>query len=432
MKVSAEKLDKTKAEVTVEIPEEEFENSLQKAYRIVVKKVNIPGFRKGKAPRRILENIYGREVLIEDALEDAIPTAYVKALEEIKDEYKPVSEPEYELVSVEKGSPVVFKAKFDCRPEVKLGQYKGLELPKNPIEISEEDVDKELEAMRQRYAKLDVADGPAVSGDVLTIDFLGKVDGQPFEGGKGENYRLELGSNTFIPGFENQLLGAAVKETKDVSVTFPEDYHSEELAGKPAVFTVTVNEIKRKELAELDDEFAKDVSEFATMQELRQDIKNKLIKTAEERAESELKSEAIKRASENAELTIPASMIEKRIDRLVEDLGYRLQQQGISLDYYLEVTGAKLEDLRGNYREGAEASVRGDLVLEEIAKVEKIEATPAEVDEEIRKMAENFKQDAAKVREFMEKQGQLSSLEFGIIIEKAISLIIAEAKTTNE
>ncbi len=429
MKVSTEKLDKTKAQITVEIPEEEFENSLQKAYRIVIKKVNIPGFRKGKAPRRILENIYGREILIEDALQDAIPTAYLKALEEIKDDYKPVSEPEYDLVQAEKGSPVIFKAKFDLKPEVKLGQYKDIELEKISVEITDEDVEKELVQMQQRYAKLIVVDGPAIIGDVLSIDFLGKVDGQPFEGGAGENYTLELGSNTFIPGFEEQLTGTNVHETKDVAVTFPEDYHAENLKGKDAVFTVTVKEIKRKELADLDDEFAKDVSEFANMQELRQDIKNKLNKAAQENADSELKSNAIKRVAENAELDIPASMIEKRIDRLIQDFEYRLQQQGIIFDYYLQATNTKIEDLRNSYRAGAEASVRGDLVLEEIARVEQITVTPEDIDKEIDKMAETYKQEPTKLREFMEKQGQISALEFGIMIDKAIDLIIAEAKT---
>jgi len=428
MKVSAEKLDKTKAEITVEIPEEEFEDSLQKAYRIVVKKVNIPGFRKGKAPRRILENIYGREILIEDALQDAIPTAYFKALEEIKDEYKPVSDPEYNLVSVEKGSPVVFKAKFDLKPEVKLGQYKGIELEKTAVEIKKEDVDKELATMQQRYAKLTVVEGPAVSGDVLTIDFLGKVDGQPFEGGLGENHTLELGSNTFIPGFEEQLIGVNVQETKDLPVTFPVEYHAENLKGQDAVFTVTVKEIKRKELAELDDEFAKDVSDFDTLQELRQSIENNLNKAAQEKAESELKSNAIKIAAENAELEIPASMIEKRIDRLIGDLDYRLRQQGLMFDYYLQATNTKIEDLRNDYRAGAEASVRGDLVLEEIARVEQITVTTEDIDKEINKMAEAYKQEPGKLREFMEKQGQINALEFGIMIEKAIDFIIAEAK----
>lgn len=431
MKVSAEKIEKTRAQVTVEIPEEEFETSLQKAYKIVINKVNIPGFRKGKAPRRILENMYGKEILLEDAIQDAVPKAYIKALLEIKDEYVPVSEPEYELVQTEIGKPVIFKASFDFKPEIKLGQYKGIEIEKLSEEVTEEQVDAELSKMQQRYARLVVVDGPAVDQDVLTIDFVGKVDGQPFEGGSAENHLLPLGSGSFIPGFEDQLIGVKTGETKDVTVTFPEKYHAEELQGKEAVFTVTVKEIKRKELAPLDDEFAKDVSEFETLQELRQDTQNKLVEAAKKRAEQELRQAAISKVAANAEIEIPQSMIDSRVKRMIEDFDFRLQQQGMSLDYYLQATGNQIQNMADAYRPGAEESVRNDLVLEEIIKVEGITASPEDVDKEIQRIAEQFKQEPDKVRETLEKQGQISSLEFGIMIDKAVDFIISEAKIIN-
>lgn len=428
MKANAERLDKTRAQLTVEITEGEFEKSLQKAYLQVVKKVNIPGFRKGKAPRRIIENIYGREILLEDALKDAVPKAYFEALEQHKDEFTAVSEPDYEMVQTDKGSPVIFKAAFDIKPEVTLGQYKGLDLEKTIKEITNEDIDNEVRQMQQRYAKLAVVDGPAETNDVINIDFEGKIDGEPFPGGKGEDHPLELGSDSFIPGFEDQLIGVHKDDTVDVKVTFPADYHSEDLAGKEAVFTVKVNEIKRKEVAGLDDEFAKDVSEFATMQELRQDIENKLKEAAEKKSTNELRDSAVKKAVENAEVEIPQSMIESRIHSMIEDFALRLQQQGISFEYYLQATNTKYEDIKQSYQESAENSVKADLVLEALAKEEKFIVTTEDIDAEIKKMAEAYKQDEAKVREIMEKQGRISSLEFGIMIDKAVDFIIEKAE----
>lgn len=430
MKVSAERLDKTKGQVTVEVPEEEFEKSLQKAYQIVVKKVNIPGFRKGKAPRRILENIYGREILLEEALQDAVPKAYHQALDEVQDQFVAVSDPRYEVVSTEKGQPLVFKASFDIKPEVILGQYKEIELEKPDTTVNEEDLNKKLAELQQRYAKLVVVEGPAEKGDQLSIDFEGKIDGHPFEGGKGENYSLELGSNTFIPGFEDQLIGVKQGETVDINVKFPDDYHAENLAGKDAVFTVTVKENKRKELAPLDDEFAKDVSEFNTLQELKQDIENKLKEIKEKQAESELRSAAIKKVVDNAQVEIPQSMIENRVIRMLEDFAYRLEQQGISFDYYLKATNTGIEGLKETYRPGAEASVRADLVIEAVAKAENITADPEGVEKEINKIAEQAKKEAATVRDMLEKQGQISALEFGIMIDKAVDFIIEQAKVS--
>lgn len=428
MKVTTEKIDNTKIQLMVEISPEEFEESLQKAYHKVVKKVNVPGFRKGKVPRRILENMYGKEILLEDALQDAVPKAYLKAVDEIEEEYTPVSEPEYEMVESDMEKPITFKATIDIKPDVTLGEYKGLDLTKPSSEIKDEDVEAELNKIQQRYAKLAVVEGPAVEGDVLTIDFVGKVDGQPFDGGTAEDYPLEIGSHTFIPGFEEQLIGINKEETKDVEVKFPEEYQSEDLAGKDAVFTTTVKEIKRKEVAPLDDEFAKDVSEFETMQELRTDIENKLKESAEKKAENDLRNSAIEKAAENAQVDIPESMIKNRVRRMVEDFAYRVVQQGFSLEQYLQATGQTIEDMENMHRPSAEASVRSDLVLEKIAKVEEIKVSSEELDQEINKIAEQVKQESSQVRELLEKQGQISSLEFGIMIDKAVDLIINEAK----
>jgi trigger factor len=429
MKVTAEEVSKNRVELTIEVPEEKFEESLEKAYRIVVKRINVPGFRKGKAPRVILENMYGREILMEEALQDAVPNAYQQALEEVKDKYTAVSNPEYEMVQIDKKKPFIFKATFDIKPEVKLGQYKGLEVEKASTEVKDEEIDAEIEKMQQRYAKLIVVeDEETCEGDLLTIDFVGKVKGEPFEGGTGENYPLELGSHTFIPGFEEQLIGVKVGETKDVVVTFPAEYQVENLADQEAVFTVTVKEVKRKELAPLDDEFAKDVSEFATLQELRQDIANKLKETAENKAEYELRTAVVKKAAENAEVEIPESMIEMRINQMINDVAFRLSQQGIPFEKYLEVTNNKIEDIQKMYRPEAEALVKSDLVLEEIAKEEDIQATTEEVDQEIKKAAEKHQQDPEKLRKVLESEGQISSIEFGIKLDKTVDFIIEQAK----
>jgi len=429
MKVTANELGKNRVELTIEVPEEVFEESLQKAYKVVVKKLNVPGFRKAKAPRAIIERMYGREVLMEEALEDAVPKAYKQALDEVKDQYVAVSDPEYDMVQMEKDKPFIFKAVFDSKPEVKLGQYKGLEAEKSSPEVKDEEIDAEIEKMRQRYAKLLVIDDePTVEHDVLTIDFVGKIDGEPFEGGTGDNYPLELGSHTFIPGFEEQLVGVKVGEVKDVVVNFPTDYQAEDLAGKEAVFTVTVKEIKRKELVSLDDEFAKDVSEFATMQELRQDTANKLKEKAEKQAELELRETLVKKVVEHSEMEIPDSMIENRTAQMINDFAYRVSQQGIPFEKYLEVTGSNIDDIKGQYRPQAESLVKADLVLEQIAKAENIEASTDEVDAEIKKTAERYQQEPQKVREILEKEGQIASIEFGIMLDKTVDFIIKQAK----
>lgn len=429
MKVTTEKLGQSKVQLTIEIPEEQFEESLQRAYKTVVQKITVPGFRKGKAPRKVLESMYGKEILLEDALQDAVPRACSEAIEAAQDEYTAVSSPEYDIVSAEIGKPIVFKATFEIKPEVALGEYKGIKLEKTAVEVAKEAIDTEIRKMQQRYAKLIVVeDEAAQEGDTVTIDFEGKIDEVPFEGGKGENYPLELGSHTFIPGFEDQLIGVKTGETKDITVTFPTEYPAENLAGKDAVFTVTVKEIKRKELAPLDDEFAKDVSEFDSMQELRNDIANKLKEAAEKKAENQLRLAAVKKVSENTQVEIPQAMIDNRVNQMINDFAYHLATQGITLEKYLEGTNTKIEDIKAYYEGEARSMVKADLVLEAVAKAEGIKATAEDVEKQIKRMAEQYKQEPEKIREALEKQGQLSGLEFGIMLDKAVDFVVEHAK----
>lgn len=429
MKVTTEKLSKSRVRLTVEVPEEIFEESMEKAYKLVVKKVNVPGFRKGKAPRRMLEYIFGREILLEEALQDIVPKTYQRALEIVKHEYVPMSSPEYEMVQMDKGEPFIYNATFDFKPKVTLGQYKGLEVEKLSTEISDEDVDAEIKKMQERYAKLIVVENDKTKeGDIITMDFAGKIDGESFEGSSAENFPLELGSHTFIPGFEEQMIGIKVGESRDVFVTFPHKYHVEDLAGREALFRVKVKEIKRKEYAPIDDEFAKDVSEFVTMQELKVDLANNLKAAAEKKAEYELRSALIKQAAENASVDIPESMIENRIDYFIQDFVFRLEQQGINLEKYLEATNSELKDFRNNYRTEAENAVKVDLVLEAISREEQLQVTQEELDKEIEKVAEQYQQEPDKVYKTLKKQGQISILEYGILLEKAAEFIIENAK----
>jgi len=427
MKATTEKIEKTKVQMTIEIPVDEFETSLQKAYRTVVNKVNIPGFRKGKAPRRILENMYGKEILLEDALQEAVPRAYIQALAENKEEFSPVSEPSYEMVETEIGKPIIFKAAFDIKPEVKLSSYKGMKLQKTSVQATEEMVDEEIAKMRKRYAKMIESQGPSVEGDTLLIDFVGKVDGEAFEGGTATDHRLTLGSGAFIPGFEDQLIGINKGDKKEVNVTFPEDYQAEELKGKQAVFDVTVKEIKQTELSPLDDEFAKDVSEFDSLQDLKRDIENKLKEKLTKEAEYALREAAINKVSEEAEMEIPQSMIDRRTNDMIEEFANRLQQQGLSMDYYLQATGGSFDALKAIYEPNARKAVRADLALEAVIREENIACSDEELNQEIEKIASQYQQETANIRRAFEMQGHIPALEFGIKAEKAVDLLLKEA-----
>ncbi len=427
MKAKAEKIEKNTVVLEIEVEPEKLNQSLDKAYRKLVKKANIPGFRKGKAPRALLERFYGKEYLMDEALDNLLPDVYVEAVQET--EIEPIDRPQVELVQAEEGKPLIIKAKVEVKPEVILGEYTGLEVEKPSADINDADVDAELGKLQQRHAKVNTLDeGEVEQGDVAVIDFEGFVDGEAFPGGKGENYPLEIGSESFIPGFEEQVIGAKVGEERDVNVTFPEEYHSVELAGKAAVFKVKVNSIRRKELLPVDDEFAKDVSEFDTLEELKTDIRNRLKETAGKKAEIAVKEQLIQKAVENATVEIPAVMVDTRLNVMLNDMAQRLQRQGISFEDYLRFTGADIDAVRTDLKPEAEKSVRSDLVLEAIARKEQIDATDEDVNAELEKMAEQYKQDVSTLRAALETQGNIDSLKNSIAFQKTIQFLVDNAK----
>ncbi len=430
MQVTTEKLDKKQIELTIEVDEQKFEEGLQYAYKKIVKQINIPGFRKGKVPRKILEQRFGVEIFFEDAVEYIMPQAYLEAVETLDESIVPVGKPEIDIMQLEPNKPFIFKAKVEIKPEVELGEYKGLELEKLDTAVTEEDVNKELEQLRQRHAQLEVVgeEGQVENGDFVVIDFVGKVNGEPFEGGTAEDYTLEIGSGTFIPGFEDQLVGMKLNEQKVIEVTFPADYHSEELAGKEAIFDVTVKEIKRKKLAELDDEFAKDISEFETLQELKNDIENKLKKRKEENAQNHLREQAIAKASENAQVDIPQAMIDTQIDDILQNFDLRLRSQGLSLEKFLQYSQQTQESIREQYQEDAKKAVKNQLVLEAIAKAEGIEVEEEDLEKEFERLAEMYNQKKEEIKEILTQQGQIDAIKHSIRIDKAVDFIIANAK----
>lgn len=423
MKVTAERIDKHKVVLEMEIPQTEVAKALDKAYHKLAGKINIPGFRKGKVPRKILEMRVGKPALLDEAFEIIAPEAYGQALNEQK--LEPVSQPEIDVVTLEEDKPLVFKATVTVKPDVTLGDYKGLKITKTVAAVTDEQVAAELENMRNRQAKMVVVEDAALeNNDFAIIDFEGFIDGVAFEGGEGKSYPLQLGSGSFIPGFEEQLIGAKAGEEREVKVTFPAEYHAADLAGKEAVFKVKVQDVKRKELPELDDDFAKDVSEFATVEELKTDIKNKLEKTAVEKAERDFRNDAVKQAVDNATVDIPDVMIESRIDNMINDMDINLQNRGMKLEQYLEYAKMDLETLRKNYREAAEINVKTDLVLEAIVKAETLEPTQEDIQGEIADMAAAYGTSAVDVDKIIRSQGHMSALVDSVMRKKAAKTII--------
>ena len=426
MKVSAERLDNHKVRLEIEIPQPEVAKAMDKAYQRLASKVNIPGFRKGKVPRNVLERKIGKEAILDEAFEILAGPAYGQALQE--QGIDPVARPEIEVVTLQEDQPLVFKAVVIAKPEVSLGQYKEIKVEPVSSEVSDEEVDKQLESQRARNAKMVVAEDAALEkGDFAIIDFAGFVDGQPFKGGEAEGYPLEVGSGSFIPGFEEQLLGAKAGESREVKVTFPADYFVPELAGKEANFKVKINDVKRKELPELDDDFAKEVSDFTSLEELKADIKNKLEQAAQQKAERDHKNSIVKAAVDNASVDIPEIMIEKRIDNMVEDFDVNLQNRGLSLDKYLEFAKTDLNAMRENYRESAQQSVKTDLVLETVAKAEKIEVAAADLEAEIAIMAHGYQRPVEEVRKVIIEQGHINALAESVLRKKAAQFIIDSA-----
>ena len=409
----------------IEIDSAQFEEAMERSYKKNVKQINIPGFRKGKAPRKIIEKYYTEAIFYDDAINFAVPGAYDKAVEESGIE--PVEMPEIDIVKLEKGENFVFSALVTVRPEVTLGEYKGITAEKDVNTVTDEEVDAEIKKMQENAASIStVTEGTVEMGDKVDLNFEGFVNDVAFEGGKGENYSLVIGSNSFIPGFEDQIAGKTIGEDFDVNVTFPEDYHSEDLKGKAAIFKCKVNSVEKKNLPELDDEFAKDVSEFDTLEELRADAKAKLEKSKEAEAQRKFEDAVIDIAVENATVEVPACMINNQIENQIQDISYRLQSQGMPLEQYLQFTGMTMDALREQLKDSAEKAVKSQLVLAEIAKAENVEVSDEDVDAEFAKMAEMYGMEVEKVKELM--GANLEALKADLKTQKTVAVIVDAAK----
>lgn len=416
--------NKNEVKLTFNIEAEKFEEAMKKVYAKTAKYFNIPGFRKGKAPMQLVERQYGSAIFYEDAFNELVPEIYDNAIKE--NNVEAVSKPNIDIVQMEKGKELIFTAVVETKPEVELGKYKGIEIKKIEYTTSDKDIEHELGHMAERNARLVTVEDRAVeNGDITTIDFEGSIDGVAFEGGKAENHELEIGSHTFINGFENQIIGMKLEEEKDIKVKFPDDYFSKDLAGKDAVFKVKLHEIKKKELPKMDDEFAKDVSEFDTLDELKNSIKEKLDTQNVEKAKYETESEAIKAVCENAKLDIPNGMVEVEIDNMMRDMETRLSYQGLNMHQYLQMMNKTENDVRDNFRGQATESIKTRLVLEAIVKAEKIEATPEEITEKIKEMASQY---GRKEEELQENEQLKEYLSASIENEKAIDFIVKNAK----
>lgn len=425
MSVQVEKLEKNMAKLTVEVSAEEVEKAIQTAYQKAKKNINIPGFRKGKAPRQLIEKMYGKEVFYNDAIDAMLPAAYAKALDECEEEI--VSRPEIDVVQMESGKPFIFTAAVAVKPEVTLGEYKGVQVEKAPIEVLDEEIEAEITKEREANARTITVDDRAVAnGDIVSLDFEGFVDGEAFEGGKGENYELTIGSGTFIPGFEDQLVGAEIGRELEVNVTFPEEYGAKELAGKAAVFKCKVNAIKVKELPEVDDEFAQEVSEFDTLDEYKADIKARLLKDKEEDAKKVKEDAVIEKIIEGAQMEIPDAMVDYQTEQMMEDFAQRMQSQGLSIQQYFQFTGMTAEQYKEQTRPRALKNIQSRLVLEAVAKAENIEVTEEDLDAEMSKMAEMYKMEVEKVKELIGDY-QKDEMKKDIAIQKAVDLVTEAA-----
>lgn len=429
MTVKWEKAEGNEGVLTVEVNADKVDEALDQAFKKVVKDVNIPGFRKGRVPRPIFEQRIGVEALYQDALDILLPEAYSKAV--IETGIEPVDRPEVDIEQMEKGKALIFKANVIVKPEVKLGQYKGLEVEEIDTSVSDEDVEEELERLRQSQAELVVLDDEeAKEGDTVVIDFDGYMNGEPFEGGQANNHSLELGSGSFIPGFEEQLVGEKAGNKKEITVTFPDDYHQSELAGKEAVFKVVIHDVKRKELPELDDEFAKDVDEeVETLAELKEKIKNDLQADKDHQAEHFIKNTLIEKATKNAEIDLPEVMITNELEQMLQEFDQQLQSQGMNLDMYYQFSGQDEEALREQMKNDAELRVRSNLTLEAIGITENIEVTEEEAEEEIKRMAEMYNMEAEQVKSMLELQGGLDAVKRDVRVRKTIDLLVDESKT---
>jgi trigger factor len=426
MSLQVENLEKNMAKMTVEVPAGEFEKAIKDAFDKNKNRFNIPGFRKGKAPLAMVEKMYGVEVLYEEAANLVLDKSYPDAAEESGLEI--VSRPEIDLVQIEKGKDFIYTATVAVKPEVTLGEYKGIEVERAVVEVTDEDVENELKKVQNQNSRLlTVEDRPVQDGDQTLIDFDGYIDGKQFDGGKSEDYSLTIGSHSFIDTFEEQLIGKNIGEECEVNVTFPEQYHAKELAGKPAVFKVKIKEIKVKELPELNDEFAEEVSEFDTLDEYKNDIRAKLLESKEKTATTENENRVVGKVVENASMDIPEPMIDTQVRSMINDYARRMQSQGMSMEQYMQYTGMTLESLQNQTKPQAEKSIRTRLVLEAVVKAENIQVSDEMVEEEIQKMADSYKMEVEKVKEYL-GESEIKRMKEDLAVQEAVDFLVAEAK----
>ncbi|MCI8665488.1 MAG: trigger factor [Dorea sp.] len=425
MGLQVEKLEKSMAKLTIEVSADDFEKAIQSAYKKQKNRISLPGFRKGKVPRQMIEKMYGAEVFYDDAANELIPTAYSEAYDECEEDI--VSRPQIDVVQAEKGKPFIFTATVALKPEVTLGEYKGLEVEKFSTDVTEEEIDEKLKEEAEKNArKVTVEDRPVQDGDEVILDYEGFVDGVAFEGGKGENYPLVIGSGSFIPGFEEQLIGVNAKVDVEVKVTFPEEYHAKELKGKEAVFQCKVHEIKAKEIPEIDDEFASEVSEFDTLDEYKEDLKKSIAKKKESEGREKQEDDVVEQAVKNAQYELPEAMVETQVSQMAEDFARRIKNQGLSMEQYFQFTGLSAEKLLEDMRPQAVKSIETRLVLEAIVKAENIEVSDARFDEEVQKMAEMYRMDADKMKETMGDR-EKARIKEDIAVQEAITFLVDNA-----
>ena len=424
MSVIVEKLEGALAKLTIEVSAEEFEGALNRAYLKNKNQIQLPGFRKGKAPRAMVEKMYGAGVFYEDAANDLIPTAYEAALEdEACKDLDIVAQPEIDVTQIEKGKPFIFTAEVTLKPEVELGEYKGIDVERKTAEVTDEEVDKEIERVREQNSRtIDVDDRPVQDGDIAVIDYEGFCDGEAFEGGKAENHELTIGSHSFIDTFEDQIIGKNIGDEFDVNVTFPEEYHAENLKGKPAVFKVKVNGIKVKELPELDDEFASEVSDFETLDEYKADVRKGIADRKQGELDNARRDEILKKVVENAKFEVPDKMIEFQARQMVNDYAQRLEMQGLSMDMYMKYTGQTMSGMVDQMKDQAKMRIENSLVLEAIAKAEGIEVTDEDLNEQINKMAESYQIEPEKMQEYV-TDAEKDNIRKDLAIQKALDLI---------
>ena len=426
MSLQVEKLEKNMAKLTIEVSAEDLDKAMEKAYQKQKSRISLPGFRKGKAPRKMIESMYGKGVFMEDAVNSLVPQEYTKALGECDLEI--VSQPEINVTQMEPGKALIFTADVAVKPEVTLGDYKGVEVPKSEIAVTDEEVDAEVKKEQDKNARtVAVEDRAAANGDITTIDFEGFVDGVAFEGGKGTDYPLTLGSGSFIPGFEDQLVGAKAGDHVEVKVTFPEEYQAKELAGKEAVFQCDVKKVEAKELPELDDDFAQDASEFDTLAEYKEDIKKNLTEKKEKEARAAKENAAVDKAIENAQMEIPDAMLNTQVRQMLDDFSRRMQSQGLTMEQYFQFTGMTLEKMQEEMKPQALKRIQTRLVLEKIAEVENIQPTDEEVEEEFKKMADAYKMEVEKIKELLGDR-ELEQMKKDMAVQKAVTLVADEAK----